>query len=153
MRERVSPGVAIGVAAVAGFLVVALLFGFTVVSTEEEAALTVEFDPVTFVEENWDAVQTAINDNAVPLADVLNRIELIKRDAPAEMLRALYGMGDKEYTRLRRHLGVPTGVGRPPRRVLRRRAPAGGGRRGRAAARRAPRPRSRAVARGCARRG
>lgn len=41
------------------------------------------------------------------------RIELIKRDAPAEMLRALYGMGDKEYTRLRRHHGVPCGVGRP----------------------------------------
>jgi hypothetical protein len=29
------------------------------------------------------------------------------------MLRALYGMGDKEYTRLRRHHGVPSGVGRP----------------------------------------
>jgi hypothetical protein len=41
------------------------------------------------------------------------RTELIKRDAPAGMLRALYGMGDKEYTRLRRHLGVPCGVGRP----------------------------------------
>ena len=41
------------------------------------------------------------------------RIELIRRDAPAEMLRALYGMGDKEYTRLRRHHGVPSGVGRP----------------------------------------
>ena len=41
------------------------------------------------------------------------RVELIKRDAPAEMLRALYGMGDKEYARLRRHHGVPSGVGRP----------------------------------------
>ena len=41
------------------------------------------------------------------------RIDLIKRDAPADMVRALYGIGDKEYTRLRRHYGVPTGVGRP----------------------------------------
>lgn len=75
MRERVSPGAAIGIVAVAVFLVVALLFGFTVVSTQEEAALTVEFDPATFVEENWEAVETAIREEAVPLADVLNRME------------------------------------------------------------------------------
>jgi predicted lipoprotein len=75
MRERVSPGVAIGAVAVAVFLVVALLFGFTVVSTQEEAALTVEFDPVTYVDDNWEAVQTAITDNAVQLADVLNEFE------------------------------------------------------------------------------
>ncbi len=75
MRERVSPGVAIGAVAVAVFLVVALLFGFTVVSTQEEAALTVEFDPVTYVEENWEAVQTSITDNAVQLANVLNEFE------------------------------------------------------------------------------
>jgi hypothetical protein len=41
------------------------------------------------------------------------RIALIKRDAPADMMRAIYGIGDKEYTRLRRHHDVPSGVGRP----------------------------------------
>jgi hypothetical protein len=41
------------------------------------------------------------------------RVELIKRDAPADMMRALYGIGDKAYTRLRRHHGAPAGVGRP----------------------------------------
>ncbi|MEX1297290.1 MAG: DUF2291 family protein [Candidatus Limnocylindrales bacterium] len=75
MRERVSPGVAIAGVGIAAFLVVSLLFGFTVVSTEEEAALTVEFDPVSYVDESWEAVRTAIEDQAVPLADVLNRIE------------------------------------------------------------------------------
>jgi predicted lipoprotein len=64
--------VAIGVVAV--LAVVALLFGFTVVSTEEEAALSVEFDPVAFVAESWDDIQRVIVDEAVPLADVLNRI-------------------------------------------------------------------------------
>ncbi len=75
MREKVSPGMAIAAVGIAAFLVVALLFGFTVVSTEEEAALTVEFDPVAYVDDNWEAVRTAIEDQAVPLADVLNRIE------------------------------------------------------------------------------
>ena len=75
MSERVSPGAAIAAVAVAAFLVVALLFGFTVVSEEEEAALTVEFDPVAYVEDNWEAVRTAITDNAVPLANVLNELE------------------------------------------------------------------------------
>lgn len=75
MRDRVSPGTALGAVAVAAFLVVALLFGFTVVSTEEEAALTVEFDPVAFVDDNWEVVQTTITDNAVPLANVLNEFE------------------------------------------------------------------------------
>ena len=75
MRERVSPGVAIGAVAVAVFLIVALLFGFTVVSVEEEEALTVEFDPVAYVDDNWEAVQTAITDNAQPLANVLNEFE------------------------------------------------------------------------------
>lgn len=75
MRQGVSPGVAIGIAGVAVFLVVSLLFGFTVVSTEEEAALTDEFDPVAYVEETWETVKTTITDNAVPLADVLNQIE------------------------------------------------------------------------------
>jgi predicted lipoprotein len=64
--------VAIGVVAI--LAVVALLFGFTVVSTEEEAALSVEFDPVAFVAESWDDIQRVIVDEAVPLADVLNRI-------------------------------------------------------------------------------
>ena len=41
------------------------------------------------------------------------RIALIKRDAPADMMRTIYGIGDKEYTRLRRHHDVPSGVGRP----------------------------------------
>ena len=75
MRERVSPGMAIGIAAVAVFVVVALLFGFTVISTEDEAALTIEFDPVAFADDNWESVQTAITDNAVPLANVLNEFE------------------------------------------------------------------------------
>jgi predicted lipoprotein len=75
MRQRVSPGAAIGAVAVAVFLVVALLFGFTVVSTDEEQSLTVEFDPVAYVEDNWETVQTAITDAAVPLADVLNAFE------------------------------------------------------------------------------
>ena len=75
MREKVSPGVAIVAVGIAAFLIVSLLFGFTVVSTDEEAALTVEFDPVSYVEESWEAVRTAIDDQAVPLADVLNRIE------------------------------------------------------------------------------
>lgn len=75
MSDRISPGMAIAGVAIAAFLVVSVLFGFTVVSVEEEAALTVEFDPVGYVEDNWEAVQTAIRDNAVPLADVLNRIE------------------------------------------------------------------------------
>ena len=75
MRERVSPGMAIGIAAVVVFLVVSLLFGFTVISVEEEEALTVEFDPVTYVDDNWEAVRTAITENAVPLADVLNEFE------------------------------------------------------------------------------
>jgi predicted lipoprotein len=74
MKGSVSPGLAVGAAAVAIFAVLALLFGFTVVSTEEEAALNVVFDPVTFVADNWDDVQTVIRDEAVPLADVLNRM-------------------------------------------------------------------------------
>ena len=45
--------------------------------------------------------------------ELQTRIDLIKRDAPADMMRAIYGIGDKEYTRLRRHHDVPSGVGRP----------------------------------------
>jgi predicted lipoprotein len=75
MSERVSPGVAIVAVAGAVFAIVALLFGFTIVTVEEEAALTEEFDPVAYVEDNWESVELAIRDNAVPLANVLNEIE------------------------------------------------------------------------------
>jgi predicted lipoprotein len=75
MSRRVSPGAAVAAVAAVAFLVVALLFGFTVVSTKDEAALTQEFDPAAYVADNWDAIETAIRDNAVPLADVLNAIQ------------------------------------------------------------------------------
>ncbi len=74
MKRKISPGLAVLIGAVAIFVVVAVLFGFTVISTEDEAALDVQFDPVTFVADSWDEVQTVITDEAVPLADVLNRI-------------------------------------------------------------------------------
>jgi predicted lipoprotein len=73
MKKRVSPAVAVALGALAVFVVLAALFGFTAVSTEEQASLDVQFDPVTFVAESWDEVQTVITDEAVPLADVLNR--------------------------------------------------------------------------------
>ncbi|MET0772742.1 MAG: DUF2291 family protein [Candidatus Limnocylindrales bacterium] len=66
---RVLAGVAVAV-----LVVVALLFGFTVVSTEDEAASQVGFDPVAYVDGIWDDARTAITDSAVPLADVLSRI-------------------------------------------------------------------------------
>ena len=75
MKDRVSPGMAVAIVGVAVFLIVAVLFGFTVVSEDEEAALTVVFDPAAYVEDNWDAVRTAIKEDAVPLADILGRIE------------------------------------------------------------------------------
>ncbi len=75
MKEKVSPGMAVAIGAIAVFAVVALLFGFTVVSTDEEASLTTQFDPAAYVAENWDTIKLAIEDNAVPLADVLNRIQ------------------------------------------------------------------------------
>jgi predicted lipoprotein len=59
---------------VALFVVAALLFGFTVVSTEEEAASQVGFDPVAYVDGIWDDARTAITESAAPLADVLTRI-------------------------------------------------------------------------------
>ena len=74
MKASVRPGLAVAAGVVTVFTIVALLFGFTVVSTEDEAALTVVFDPVTYVADSWDDIQTVIRDNAVPLADVLNRI-------------------------------------------------------------------------------
>lgn len=40
--------------------------------------------------------------------------DLVKRDAPLDMMRRLFGMGSREYTRLRRALAVEPTVGRPP---------------------------------------
>jgi predicted lipoprotein len=74
MNRRPSPARTIGLVAGVAFAVVAILFGFTAVSTEEEAASQQGFDPVAFVDGVWDDIHTAITDNAVPLADVLNRI-------------------------------------------------------------------------------
>lgn len=73
--RRPGTGTLVALAAIGVFLVLAALFGFTVVSTDDDAALNVQFDPVTFVDENWEAISGAIRDNAVPLADVLGRIQ------------------------------------------------------------------------------
>jgi predicted lipoprotein len=73
--RRPATGRLVAVGAVVLFVVVALLFGFTVVSTEDEAALNVTFDPVAFVDENWETIRAAISDEAVPLADVLERFQ------------------------------------------------------------------------------
>ena len=40
--------------------------------------------------------------------------DLVQADAPLEMMRSLFGVGSREYTRLRRMLAVEPGVGRPP---------------------------------------
>lgn len=40
--------------------------------------------------------------------------DLIQADAPLEMMRRLFGVGSREYTRLRRMLAVKPAVGRPP---------------------------------------
>ena len=40
--------------------------------------------------------------------------DLIHADAPLEMMRSLFGVSSREYTRLRRTLAVQPGVGRPP---------------------------------------
>jgi predicted lipoprotein len=74
MKRKISPGLAVVIGGLVVFAILAVLFGFTAVSTEEQAGLNVEFDPVTFVADSWDEVQTVIADEAVPLADVLNRI-------------------------------------------------------------------------------
>lgn len=42
------------------------------------------------------------------------RMELVRLDAPSDMMQALFGMGVKEYTFARRTLGAPPAVGRPP---------------------------------------
>ncbi len=46
-------------------------------------------------------------------AEELQR-DLIQADAPLEMMRNLFGVGSREYTRLRRMLSVEPAVGRPP---------------------------------------
>ena len=56
-----------------------------------------------------------------PMMDLLKRdrrsedllSELIKKDAPLEMLRELYGMSAREYSTRRRHLPSNLGQGRP----------------------------------------
>ncbi len=40
--------------------------------------------------------------------------DLIQADAPLEMMRSLFDVGSREYTRLRRMLAVEPAVGRPP---------------------------------------
>lgn len=40
--------------------------------------------------------------------------DLIQADAPLEMMRSLFGVSAREYTRLRRVLAVAPAVGRPP---------------------------------------
>jgi predicted lipoprotein len=74
MTRRPSTARTVAGVAIALFVVVAVLFGFTVVSTEQEAASRVGFDPVAYVDGIWDDLTTAIRDDAVPLSDVLNRI-------------------------------------------------------------------------------
>ena len=41
------------------------------------------------------------------------RMEFVRRDAPAEMMQALFGMGAKEYAACRRAAEMPPSVGRP----------------------------------------
>ena len=50
---------------------------------------------------------------AVREAEELQR-DLIRADAPLEMMRSLFGVGSREYTRLRRMLALEPAVGRPP---------------------------------------
>jgi len=40
--------------------------------------------------------------------------KLVAADAPLEMMSTLFGVGSREYTRLRRLLGIAPSVGRPP---------------------------------------
>lgn len=75
MNRKLSPAAMVAVGAVAVFAVVALLFGFTVVSTEEEEAANVEFDPVAFVDGAYDNIRTTIKEGAVDLAAILREIE------------------------------------------------------------------------------
>jgi predicted lipoprotein len=75
MNGKVSSGLAVAIGAVAIFVVVALLFGFTVVSTEEEEAANVEFDPALYVDGAFDNIRSTIKDGAVDLAAILQLIE------------------------------------------------------------------------------
>jgi len=75
MRGRISPGLAVVIGALAVFAVMAVLFGFTVVTIEEEEAASVEFDPAAFVDGVWDNVRTTIDDEAVDLAAILREID------------------------------------------------------------------------------
>jgi predicted lipoprotein len=63
---------AVGVGAI---IVVSLLFGFTVVGVEEEAARQVAFDPVTYVDGVWENVRSTIVDESVDLGTILGRIK------------------------------------------------------------------------------
>jgi predicted lipoprotein len=74
MKRTMSPGLAVAVGAVVVFVALAVLFGFTAVSTEKQASFNESFDPVTYVADSWDEVQSVIKEQAVPLADILNRI-------------------------------------------------------------------------------
>lgn len=40
--------------------------------------------------------------------------DLIQADAPLEMMRSLFGVGSREYTRLRRMFALEPAIGRPP---------------------------------------
>ena len=42
------------------------------------------------------------------------RLALVEADAPRLMMRALFGMKERDYSRTRRLLSVTTGAGRPP---------------------------------------
>ena len=75
MKWNVSPALAVGGSAVAAFLVVSVLFGFTVVSIEEEEAANVEFDAAVYVDAAWENIRTTIKDGAVDLAAILREIE------------------------------------------------------------------------------
>jgi predicted lipoprotein len=69
-----SRGQAVVGALVAALVVFAALFGFTVVSLEDEAALRDEFDPVVYVDSAWDNIRTTIDEGTVDLASILARI-------------------------------------------------------------------------------
>ncbi len=69
-----------------------------------------------------DFVSIRVDGNALSCAIKMARVEteankirdeLIARDAPVEMMTVLYGLGGRDYARLRRVLNVPAGAGRP----------------------------------------
>ncbi|MFN8519911.1 MAG: DUF2291 family protein [Chloroflexota bacterium] len=95
MSRRPSTARVVAGVGVAILVVVAVLFGFTVVSTEQEAASRVGFDPVSYVDGVWDDVTTAITEEAVPLSDVLNRIapDASGKAAKAELLPVAQELG------------------------------------------------------------